>query len=315
MKKSKFLLLALCALLLAGCSLARAEAAPENQDRWVGLYVVPSQDDGRDGFFNNPYREEYGSSTVNIEGMGNFAFANEVLFAVEDEAGNYTFPGIDVGFSLFYLETEEEYGPCTHVISNMGPHENGAAISYVDEGKSVSLSGTVYVGPPLGVTDWDPYQDGTIWELYRVYQTPDDRVYIDGSGDSTNGPMTHTMTETRTDTRNGETTKEETFSITAAIETVPRLERLVVTQFDEDNAVLRSEDMSLENDRPEVRCLPETAWVLVEEINAEGTERTVYNPPEGEDPASHDFVLLDDNGYGYLAYLHIYAYPQNIYNK
>ena len=56
MKKHKFLLLALCALLLAGGSLARAEAAPENRDRWVGFYVVPSQG-GRDGFFDNPYRE------------------------------------------------------------------------------------------------------------------------------------------------------------------------------------------------------------------------------------------------------------------
>lgn len=315
MKKSKFLLLALCALLLTGCSLARAEAAAEaGGDRLVGLYVVPSKG-GRDGFYNNPNLEEYGSSTVNIEGMGNFAFANEVLFAVEDEAGNYTFPGLENGFSLFYLETVEEHGPCTHMISNMGPHENGTAISYQDEGKSITISGTIYCGPPLDTTDWDPYADDTIWHFYRVFQTPDGRAYLDGSGDSTNGPMTHTMTETRTDRRNGETTKEEMFSITAAIETVPRLERLVVTQFDGDNAVLRSEDMSLENDRPEVHCLPETAWVLVEEIGPEGTERAVYAPSEGEDPVSHDYVLLDDGGYGHLAYLHIYAYPQNVYSK
>lgn len=306
MKKSKLLLWMLAALLLAGCSLAQPEKEAEQGDRWVGFYVVPSQD-GRDSFFNNPNLEEYGSSTVKIEGMGNFALADEVLFAVEDEAGNYTFPGIDAGFSLFYLETVEEHGPCTRVVSNMGPHSNGVGLTYKDEGDYVTISGTVYVGPPLGVTDWDPYTNGTIWDFYRVYQTPDDRVYIDGSGDSTNGPMTHTRSETRTNTRNGETTKEETFSATAAIETVPRLEKLIVTQFDENNAVLQSDDLNLQNDRPEFHCLPETAWVLVEEVSSEGTERTVYNSPEGEDPVTHDYVPLDDKGLGHMAYLNIYA--------
>ena len=306
MKKSKFLLLALLALALTGCSLARAEAAPENEDRWVGFYVVPSQ--GYDsGFYDNPYLEEYGSTTVNVEGIGNIAFTDQVLFAVEDEVGNYTFPGIETGFSLFYVDKTEEHGPCTKMVSNMGPHDDGVALTYKDERSSITISGTVYCGPPLGVTDWDAHEDGTIWHLFRVYETADERIYLDGGGDSTNGPISHTSTATRTDTRNGETVQEETFSATVAIEAVPRMERLVVTQFGENNTVIQSEDMSLQNDRPEVHCLAETAWVLVEEIGSEGTERTVYSVPEGEDPVSHDYVLLDDDGYGYLACLHIYG--------
>ena len=306
MKKSKFLLPAILALVLTGCSLARAEAAPEIGDRWVGFYVVPTQ--GCDsGFYDNPYLEEYGSTTVNVEGIGNIAFTDQVLFAVEDEAGNYTFPGMENGFSLFYVDKTEEHGPCTQMVSNMGPHEDGVALTYTDERSSITISGTVYCGPPLGVTDWDAHEDGTIWHLFRVYETADERVYISGDGDSTNVPMGHTRTETRTGTWNGETVQEETFSATVAIEAVSRMERLVVTQFDENNAVLQSEDMSLQNDRPAVRCLAETAWVLVEEIGTEGTERTVYSVPEGEDPVSHDYVLLDDDGYGYLAYLNVYG--------
>ncbi|MDE7262619.1 MAG: hypothetical protein K2N78_11275 [Oscillospiraceae bacterium] len=306
MKKSKYLLTAFLALLLTGCSLARAEADTQAGDRWVGFYVVPTQG-GRSIFYNNPYVEEYGSSTVNVEGMGHFELSEEVLFAVEDEAGNRTFPGIDVGFSLYYVEETRDGAPCTTIVSNMGAHDDGAGIVYKDEGSSITLSGTVYCGPPLDTAGWDPYGDGTIWEFLRVYQTKDGRVYINGDGDSTNGPMTHSRTETRTGTWNGETTREETLSVKVAVETVPRMERLVVTQFDKNNAVLQSEDLSLQNDRPAVRCQPETAWILVEEIGSDGTERAVYSVPEGEEPVSHDYVLLDDDGYGYLAYLNIYG--------
>lgn len=307
MKKSKWVLPVLLVLLLTGCSLARAEADPESRDRWVGLYVVPAQDYGRDGFYNNPYLEEYGSDTVKTEGFGTLTFPREVLFAVKDEAGNYTFPGMETGFSLFYVEMVAGHGHYTKMVSNMGPHDDGAALAYTDEGSSIAISGTVYRGSPLGVTDWNAYEDGTVWHLFRVYQTEDGRVYINGDGDSIDGLAGCSQTEKRTDTRDGETVREETFSVTVDIKAVPRLERLVVTQFDESNNLLQSDDLSLLKDRPEIRCQAETAWVLVEEIGPDGTERTVYSVPEGEDPVSHDYVLLDDDGYGYMACLHIYA--------
>lgn len=305
MKKSKLLLLALLMLTLTGCSLARAELPPESGGRWVGFFVVPSRG-GRDAFFDNPYLEEFGSQEAETEQFGTLTIPQYVLFAVEDDAGNYTFPGIETGFSLFYLEkTTDEGDHYTRVVSNMGAHEDGFQITDRDEGSSVTISGAVYFGPPPGVTDWDSYSDDTIWTFYRVYQTKDGRIYIDGGGNSANAPLAHTATETRTTQENGETTREETLSVTAALKAVPRLERLVLTQFDGNNAVLRSEELSLQNDRTQVRCLTETAWVLVEEISAEGTKRAVYNVPEGEDPVSHDYVLLDDDGYGYMACLNI----------
>lgn len=82
----------------------------------------------------------------------------------------------------------------------------------------------------------------------------------------------------------------------------------MATQFDENNAILQSDDLNLQNDRPELHCLPETAWVLVEEFTSDGTERAVYDPPEGEDPVSHEYVLLDEEGLGSMAYLNIYAH-------
>lgn len=315
MRKSKLLLWMLAALLLAGCSLARPEEEAEQEDRWVGFYVVPTQD-GRDGFYNNPNLEEYGSFQAETDQFGTLAFPQEVLFAVEDEAGGYTFPGLEKGYSLFihrkYIgdpdsKDRNDLDYAVAVESNMGPGDEGPQLSYTDEGVSETASGTVYFGPPLGVTDWDPLTCGIIWHFYRVYQTKDGRVYLNGEGDSTNGAMTHTSTATYTSTENGETVQMDTISVTAAIKTVPRLEKLIVTQFDENNAVLQSDGLNLQNDRPELHCLPETAWVLVEEVSSEGTERTVYNPPEGEDPVTHEYVPLDDEGFGHMAYLNIYA--------
>ena len=47
--------------------------------------------------------------------------------------------------------------------------------------------------------------------------------------------------------------------------------------------------------------------MLVEEVSAEGTKRTLYDIPagDGEQPDSHLVVLLDDEGVGQLAYLDI----------
>ena len=98
MKRSKWLAAALAVLLLAGCSLAQPEKAEQQGDRWVGFYVVPSQGYESD-FYDNPNLEEYGSFQAETDQFGTLAFPQKVLFAVEDEAGNYTFPGLDTASS------------------------------------------------------------------------------------------------------------------------------------------------------------------------------------------------------------------------
>lgn len=309
-KKGRWLALALSLLALTGCSLARAEAAPENRDPWVGVYVYPSQ--GYDGdFYKNPNLEEYGSSLVETGQFGTLRFPQEVLFAVENEGegyNGYTFPGLEGGYSLFYLETVRDGSPCTEIVSNMGPHDDGVHIGQKDTGTSVTLSGTIYFGPPEGAEDWDPFTaDKTIWHYYNVYQAPDGRAYLNGHGDAANGPISKTRTETRKSSQNGETVEEETISVKVAVEKVPRLERLTAVQFDGNNALLQSQDLSLLEDRTELRCLEDTAWVLVEEHSAGGVERFVYTPLESGDPVSHEYILLDEKGHGEIAYLHIYA--------
>lgn len=140
-----------------------------------------------------------------------------------------------------------------------------------------------------------------------MYQTPEGTPYLDGSGNSftSGGSYTYTETETCTRQENGRTWTDS-IRVTVCVQPVPRLERLLVTQFDEANAVVRSDDMALREALPEVECEAETAWVLVEEVSKDGTVRTVYNVPEEDgDPVSHQVVLLDANGLGRTAELMI----------
>lgn len=306
MKKVRWLL-ALC-LLLTGCSLARPEAESRTEDRFAGFYVVwESQWDSRSDFWSsdNPLLTEYGSHAVKLDKYGTFNFPDLVLFA-QKEGEQWVFPGLEDGYSLFILHEERDFGPVTEVVSNMAPHDEGMHIVDTDDGSSETASGTIYYGPPLGEAGWDEYRQQEIWQAYRVYQAPDGTPYLDGSGNSFSGSGllgSYTETHTCTTAENGESTTKAT-KITVAGEVVPRLEKLVVTQFDEANNILRADDLALREDLPEVRCEGDTAWVLVEEVSAGGTERTVYNVPDGE-PVSHMVVLLSDEGLGHLAYLTI----------
>lgn len=298
MKRHRWLLWAVAALALAGCSLARPEAAGEAEgDRWVGLYVVPSRGEFID-FYANPYLEEYGSTQVDTEELGTLAFPQEVLFAVEDEAGNYVFPGFEEGYSLFTLDQTDEQGHVTCIVSNMAPSGEGAQVLYADEGETVTLGGTIYCGESV---------ENIRWRFFRVYQTEDGRPYLNGHGDSTNGTMATTVTETSSKTENGRTVTD-TVKVSVAIEETQRLEKLVVTQFDGGHNALRSDDLALRTELPEVYCEAGAVWVLVEEIGPGGAVRTVYNvPAEGEEPVSHQVVLLNEEGWGELAYLQIHG--------
>lgn len=302
MKKIRVLLLAFLALLLAGCSLARPEADRRDGDPFVGFYVV-REDGGRAGFFDNPNLSEYGSAAVEAEGYGTFAVPREVLFA-EQRGREYVFPGLEGGYSLFLLrKTMENGNASTEVVSNMAPG-GGFHTTVTDNGTSDALSGVIYAGPPLGEEDWDP--NGSIWAAYRVFQAPDGRPYLDGSGNSVQGfGGAYSETQTRTGWENGGVVQEDTLSVEVAMEAVPRLERLVVTEFDAKNQILYSGDL-IRDELPDIRCGAETAWVLVEEHTREGVERTLYNvPAPGEEPVSHPVVVLDEKGLGHLEYLQI----------
>lgn len=308
MKKSKLLPLMLTAFLLTSCSLARAEEVPSGSaaDRFIGFYVIHTNSGMRE-FYDNPNLEEYGTFAVETDQFGPLNFPQEVLFAAEDAERHYIFPGLEDGYSLFCFETNDERGCVSHMVSNMAPGETGNNITVTDEGTVNSISGTIYYGPPLNAANWDPYETRGIWHFCRVYQTPDERIYIDGSGNGIGdgGGGGYTETQTYTTTEGSESTTDS-IEVSVKIEAAPRLEKLAVTQFDESNTILRTDDLLLDGELPEITCDSTAVWVLVEEIAPDSTTRTVYNiPAEEEDPISHQIVLLDDAGLGRLAYLTI----------
>lgn len=303
MRRSKLLALAALCLTLAGCSLARPEAESKTEDRFVGVYVVAGD---RTAFHDNPHLVEYGSETLDAGEYGSFTIPQMILIA--DPDNHYAFPGLEGGYSLFTLtEKDGEGGVHFSSVSNMAPDEVYKMTSVNGDTTSIEMSGIIYYGPPAGAADWDSYQESAIWTAYRVYQAADGTVYTDGGGNSYQGggDIGFSTEESNTTTVNGESVTEST-RVSVKFEEVPRLEKLVVTQFDGENQVLSSQELALREDLPGVRWEPGAEWALVEEADAEGTARTAYSVPgEGEDPVSHQVVLLDDAGMGKLAYLNI----------
>lgn len=302
--------LALASLLLAGCSLARPEAggAEGGGDRFVGFFVVPLRQKGEDPFYTNPYREEYGSFSADTERFGTVQFPREVLFAVEDGEEGLVFPGMEEGYRLFVYRDYEDGGReglnyAVAVASDMAPGGEPYQCRYTDEGITESVSGTLYYGPPLGAEDWDAYEDRVVWKYYRVYQTPEGRVYIDGSGDSATGPMAgYNAEETRARTEGGRT-YTDSVHVAVNMESAQRLERLTVKQFGANDEALRSDDLPLTGEElPEIVCEEAAAWVLVEEAGGEETVRTAYTLPKaGGEDVVHQVVLLNEAGLGRTA--------------
>lgn len=315
MKRCSFLLLALSILLLAGCSLARAEdtGAAGQRDRWVGFYAVyegswPGSSGDRQDFDKNPHLVEYGASPYETDQFGTITLTSRVLFAEKTEDG-YVFPDFP-GYQLFLLtETMEDGDLCTSCVSDMGPGEEGFVINVTDSGTENRISGSLYLGPPAGAEDWDPYENRGVWTAYRVFQTPDGRLYLNGSGNSyAGGGSSFTETQTYAYAQDGETVKEDQLTAKVFIKVVPRLEKLTVTQFDANNTPIRSDELALREDMPELVCEPDAVWALVEEANTDGVVHTAYDlPAEDGDPVSHMVVLLDEDGMGTAVQLEIRA--------
>jgi len=294
-RKRNTILLALALLLAAGCSLAQPEgdAGTEQGDRFAGVCMAYEEPGSGKDFYNNPNLEEYGADTVDLGELGTHAFPRQVLFAGEDGR----FPGLE-GYAHYVLNTEEEWGSS---ISSVGDLDGGSYNTKVtDEGTEIDISGVLYIGPPENAPeDWSTNDIPGVWRAYKVYQTADGRAYLDGSGDSFHGgPMGVTLKEEQETTVNGET-KKDSLEVKVEVKQVPRLESVTVRQYGADGAPLGSAEIPLVDAPEPVKWLEDAAWAVVEERDADGVKRSVYDKPgPGEEAASHTYVLLDERGLG-----------------
>lgn len=306
MKRKLFALLLAAALLLGlgGCSLAREEGGSPQADRWIGFFVArrtPGEPISHEGW------TEYGSIEAETE-FGTLSFPKDILIAERTDLGRgreYTFPGMK-GYRLFYLEYTDEYGHVNAVASDVA--DGSFHITEADAEHDVELSGTIYYGAPLDQPDWNQWEDEQVWHYFKVYQMPDGTIYLDGSGDSSTGAgITYHSAEeyTREKTSGYQSDAEtETMSIRVevSIQVVPRLTSLIVRQYGADGQPLQRDELPLDGAELTVDWRQDAAWAVVEEVSAEGVERTSYDKPAGdEDPVSHQIVLLDEDGLGHTA--------------
>lgn len=180
-----------------------------------------------------------------------------------------------------------------------GPEES--RVSSSEQGDSVSVSGTVWCGPPLDApSDWDREEDGGGWLPCLVYRTPAGGFYLDADTSfysfRSGGSVFHQSDYTYRD--DDGTLRTDTLRMTVAMEYTPRLTALRVVEFDGNDQPLRTTDLPLSEDMPAVTAGPDAAWVAVEEESAEGVERTSYSLTEGE-PVVHEVILLDEDGRGW----------------
>lgn len=309
--RNKWLCLLLAAALTAltaGCSLARPEREAAQEDRWIGFYVVYNPPGSYDNSFNsNPNLVEMGTESLDAGTYGSLTVPREVLLGEEDpDTGDIIFPGLE-GYSLFIRHKQEDSGYVTAIQSDMSPGE-GQTVHSSDEGTAESASGVIWWGPPLdAAADWDPNEDGYgIWHAYRVFETADGQVYLDGSGNSYSGGgsgMGFSSDAAYTYTENGETRKDS-ISVSVSVKYTPRLTALRVVEFDEDNSVVKTTALPLTEELPLLTLESDTAFLVVEEESADGVKRTLYAAGDFTDGAQyHEVILLDEAGRGHGVYL------------
>lgn len=309
--RNKWLCLLLAAALTAltaGCSLARPEREAAQEDRWIGFYVVYNPPGSYDNIFNsNPNLVEMGTTSLDTGEYGALAIPREVLPGEEDpDTGDIVFPGLE-GYSLFIRHKQEDSGYVTAIQSDMSPGE-GQTVHSSDEGTAESASGVIWWGPPLdAAADFDPNEDGYgIWHAYRVFETADGQVYLDGSGNSYSGGgsgMGFSSDAAYTYTENGETRKDS-ISVSVSVKYTPRLTALRVVEFDEDNSVVKTTALPLTEELPLLTLESDTAFLVVEEESADGVKRTLYAAGDFTDGAQyHEVILLDQEGRGHGVYL------------
>lgn len=278
--------------------LARPEQQAVEGDRFIGFQLVYERMPGEWEEVTRDYSNwvEYGSETVQLDGIGSVSFPRKILIGTYDEeTGRYQFPGLE-GRNCFLCVREGEDGGQYYT----GYTDMANVHTKVGNGEH-SISGTVYFGPPLDDTNWNTEYYDYGWRAYRVYQMDDGTVYLDGSGNSYGGVggFGFSTKETYTETVDGEE-KTTSFEVSVNVESVERVREISVTWFDGDNRQVAQRTIPMEDvgeygltlERPQG-----AVWALVAETDRLGNvKRSSYTLLE--EAVVHSLVRLDERGMG-----------------
>lgn len=289
-RKWTAILLTLLLFSLTGCRLARDPSQQQSENsalsgaRFVGVYVV------REDRFAPPDRThwtEYGSTSANTE-FGTLTTGKEILIGSYDESTHQvTFPGLE-GHALFAMYAESYHT----VISDMVG--GSFHVTSTDAGSSYDLSGTLYFTPP----DHPGSDEDYVWRHYHVYQMEDGTVFLNGYGDSHNGPMGSTVTISNATTVNGAEQEKLYTRVEVQVDYISRLTALTVLQYDGQGNLLGRTQLPVEGRLPTLTWQPDARWAVVEELRDEELTHTVLErAAHSEMPDSHTVILSDPSGF------------------
>lgn len=284
--KSSLAWVAFCVVIIiciARGTLVQAENTQvlQRQDRFVGFHIVVGpRDQDRSKWV------EYGESTLDTGEFGSFSFPNSVLFGeYQEDTGEWIFPGMP-GNNAFYTTCgAEEEGlssgyaglhtdvniafsshlaqPYAHTLEDV---DADTSVLVDDTRDSISLSGTVYL--PAS-------QMGHIVTYYRVYETMDGRIYLDGSGNSSSGDGIEGFgmgsTEEEVVTVNGTQSYTATTDIWVDVEYVYPCVSLLLLEYNAANECIATTALSTEEQ--ELSLHPDATWCVVQETDAIGETR------------------------------------------
>lgn len=284
--------------------LAQPEKTGPDSDRFIGFHLVYERmpQEGEEIPVDETHWVEYGTQTMEAEGLGALEFPRKILvgsFTGDPNGQDYQFAGLP-GLNCFLTEKEMEGGGKQYAGTS------GLADAHIkvgDEGNS--LSGTAYFGPPVDDRNWNTENFDYGWTAYRVYQMEDGTVYLDGSGNSYGGMGGFTVKESVEEKQNVSGEEEtRTFSVEFTLESVERTLETVVSWFDGEDRCLEKRILTME-EIGEGYTLPRpegSEWALVSVVDRQGTvERAAYTL--GENGAAHRLVRLDERGMGRVVYL------------
>lgn len=254
-KRILFAAMLFAVICLAGCQLAKEEAAPQQDDRLIGAFIT---DEFVDLFDFESYISDNaaslsgGGNVISVAGSAKYA---EALWAKEkavtlkgddpaddEEYLEYCFPGVE-GMRCFTAtrvdpETGDEY---VGVDTDDGISDVDAHMIDTDAEDAIELSGTVYVAPAV--------RGSSTFFINPVYQTPDGRVYlVSGNGISSDasaegGAFSQTIEEKTDVAENGKSRQRRT-KITVTIQYMQAPESIAIIEMDGEDRVLARNEFS-----------------------------------------------------------------------
>jgi len=279
--KSKIMLAALAALmvltLLAGCQLAKPDA---------------EQDAGRDtlcGVFITLEYLDIGEPEITLNGKGEpqISYSEMRIYAThpEDENGvspYYTFKGIE-GYCFFSIREKEADGSFYH--RSFADNVIQDRLTKIGD-NSTMISGTIY---------FDAHCSDFVIFPNPVYQTQDGGVYVvPGEGTAIGNPtegdnISLTLSETASQTADGETiTKTMEVSITA--QCLNTNQEVILKQIDENDQVVDETVITQDTIPDNVRVLPDTAYMILEEHCIDGEGNAVVKRTLVDTSAAYFYV-------------------------